>query len=30
MNLAPYSYLAAPCELAFGLFKNKNLNVEGK
>ena len=30
MNLAPYSYLSAPCELAFGQFKNKNLNVEGK
>ena len=23
MFLAPYSYLSAPCELAFGQFKNK-------
>jgi transposase len=30
MFLAPYSYLTAPCELAFGMFKNKNLNPEGK
>jgi hypothetical protein len=30
MFLAPYSYLTAPCELAFGQFKNKNLNIEAK
>jgi hypothetical protein len=26
MQLAPYSYLSAPCELAFGLFKSVNIN----
>jgi transposase len=24
--LAPYSYLSAPCELAFGQFKNSDIN----
>jgi transposase len=24
--LAPYSYFSAPCELAFGQFKNSNIN----
>jgi hypothetical protein len=24
----PYSYLSAPCELAFGMFKNTNINKE--
>jgi hypothetical protein len=27
MFLAPYSYLSAPCELVFGQFKNKNINI---
>jgi hypothetical protein len=26
IQLAPYSYLSAPCELAFGLFKSVNIN----
>jgi hypothetical protein len=28
MILAPYSYFSAPCELAFGQFKNGDINIQ--
>ena len=29
LQLAPYGYLLAPCELLFGAFKSKQMNPDG-